>query len=149
MNQPSSGRGRLGPVIAVVLVLAVGIAAAVSVFRPVADLDPHTPEGVVQAWFRAIEAKDWDAAQALLSPDLAAECTAGDLAAGGYEFDRVTITDVAITDTGTVIEVEVRRTDLSDPLNPYTFEEQMDFRLVGDSPRIDQVPWQFNCGEVK
>jgi hypothetical protein len=138
-------------VIAVVLVLAVGIAVAVTAFRPVADLDPHTPEGVVQTWFRAIEAEDWDAAHGLLAADLAAGCDAGDLAAAGYEFDRVAITDVATTDDGTVVEVEVRRTDFTDPLNPYTFDEEMDFRLVmvGEVPMIEQLPWQFNCGEVK
>jgi hypothetical protein len=147
MNQAASPR-RLGAILVGLVVVAVAIAAVVSTLRPVEDLDPNTPEGTVQAFFRALEARDYDAAHDLLGPDLATDCTATDLATYISDFDRVVIEEVIPTGTRTLVRVEVRHLDATDPLNPNTYTELLDFEVdrEGGAPVISRLPWPFYCG---
>jgi hypothetical protein len=146
-NPPTSvNPRRLGLIAVGLLVLAVAVAAVVTTLRPPEDLDPGTPEGVMQRFFQAVGDRDYEAAYALLGADLAEDCTAADLAL--TEFDRAVIDDVVTTGSETVVWVDVRRIEVSDPLNPYTYNELMEFELdtSGERPVITRLPWQFYCG---
>jgi len=140
--------GRVGVIAVGLLVLVVAATAVVTTLRPPRDLDPGTPEGVVQRFFQAVEARDFQAAYDLLGPGLAEDCTVADLTSEPSEFDRAVINDVAASGSGAVVWVDVRRIDVSDPLNPYTYDETMEFELdtSGESPVITRLPWQFYCG---
>jgi hypothetical protein len=142
---------RIGIVALGLLVLAVAVAAVVTTLRPPQDLDPGTPEGVIQRFLQAVEARDFQAASALLGPELAEDCTAAELALDPSEYDRAVITDVAVSGSEAVVWVDVRRIDTSGPLNPYTYEEVMEFELdiSGEAPVITWLPWQFYCGDEK
>ncbi|HUO46514.1 MAG TPA: hypothetical protein VM470_06765 [Acidimicrobiia bacterium] len=148
MNESATNPRRLGLVAVGILILAVVVGAIVTTTRPVEDLDPASPEGVVQAFFAAGEDRDWETAYGLLTPDLAEDCRAADLATNRYEFDRVVIDDVISSDGVTVVVVQVRRVEVSDPLNPYTYHELMEFEteVVNGRSLISRLPWHFYCG---
>ncbi len=139
---------RFGALAAVILVVAVAVGAVVSTLRPVAELDPDSPEGVVQLFFQAVEGRDWDQAYSLLEPGLRNDCRKARLPNAQYEFDRVVIDEVIVSGSATVVVVDVRRVDVADPINPYVYDETMEFeiKLAGGSPVITRLPWQFYCG---
>lgn len=146
-NDKKAGGGRLAAVVVVILVVAVAAAAILSSRRPPTEFDPTTPEGVVQAFFRALEAKHWEEARGLLASDLQVDCDASDLARSDYEFSQVVLEDTSTAGTESLVIVSVVRVDVNDPLSPSRFEDRLDFTLVdeGGSPRISILPWPFFC----
>lgn len=146
-KQRSSGGGRLTAVVVSAVVLAVATAAIISSRRPATELDPQSPEGVVQAFFRAIEADDWEEARSLLSTSLQSECGASELASSNYEFSQVVLEGQSTFAEETLISVSVVRVDVTDPLGPARFEDRLDFTLVeeGGSAKISILPWPFFC----
>lgn len=134
-------------VVLAVLVVAVAAAAIISSRRPAPELDPQTPEGVVQAFFRAIGADDWQGARALLSTSLQSECDAADLASSNYEFSQVVLEDQSTAGDETFISVSVVRVEGTDPLSPSRFEDRLDFALIeeGGTAKISILPWPFFC----
>jgi hypothetical protein len=145
MNE-SSDRKRLLWLVPVVLVVAVAAAAVVTALRPAPHIDPNTPAGVVQTFFRAAQDSAWDAARAVLGEDLQKQCTPGELARYGSSFGRVVIDRVTPGGTATWVSVEVAKVDPGDPLQRY--EERMEFGIEyeGARPVITSLPWQFYCG---
>lgn len=137
----------LGAIVIGLVVVAVVTAAVVTSLRPVADLDPNTPEGVVQGFFRSVEASDYDSAHALLSSELQSECTPSELATYVSDFDRVVIDEVIPSNSSTMVRVEVHHIDAADPLNPYTYTDLLDFEIVLENGRsvIQRLPWPFFC----
>ena len=137
----------LGPIVLGLVVVAVAVAAVITTLRPVEDLDPNSPEGVVQSFFRAIEAGDYDGARALLTSELRADCTSADLASYVSDFDRVVIDEVIPSAAFTLVRVEVQHIDATDPLNPYTYIERLDFEIEAENGRqaISLLPWPFFC----
>jgi len=137
----------LGAIVIGMVVVAVVTAAVITTLRPVEDLDPNSPEGAVQGFFRAIEARNYDAAHAVLSSALQADCTPTDLASYVSDFDRVVIDEVVPSGAVTLVRVEVQHIDANDPLNPYTYTELLDFEieLENDRPAISHLPWPFFC----
>ncbi|HUO45775.1 MAG TPA: hypothetical protein VM470_02965 [Acidimicrobiia bacterium] len=148
MNESATNPRRLGLVAVGILILAVVVGAIVTTIRPIEDLDPASPEGVVQAFFTSVEYRDWETAFGLLTPDLAQDCRAADLATNRFEFDRVVIEDVISSSGVTVVVVEVRQVEVDDPLNPYTYDEVMEFEteVVDGRSLISRLPWRFYCG---
>lgn len=136
----------LGMIVFGLVVVAVA-AAIITSQRPVADLDPNTPEGAVQGFFRAIEARDYNAAHALLSLELGAECTPADLATYVSDFDRVVIDEVIPSNSSTLVRVEVHHIDATDPLNPSTYTELLDFEIASEKgrPVLSRLPFLFFC----
>ena len=146
-NKSADGR-RLGLVIGVVLALAVGIAAIVTSLRPDPELDPNTPEGIVQAFFQAIEGDDWEGLRALLASPLQADCEATELAEFQDDVDRAVITNVEEIGADTLVEVEASRVVVDDPLNPYSYDDTFRFLVSqeGDRLAVSELPFQFFCG---
>jgi hypothetical protein len=137
----------LGAIVLGLVVVAVAVAAVITALRPVEDLDPNSPEGVVQGFFRAIEASDYDGAHTFLTSDLQADCTPADLASYVSDFDRVVIDEVIPSGPITLVRVEVQHIDATDPLNPYTYTEVLDFEIEVENgrPAISLLPWPFFC----
>lgn len=137
----------LGAIVFGLVVIAVVTAAIITSLRPVADLDPNTPEGAVQGFFRAVEGRDYNAAHTLLSSELQSDCTSSDLATYVTDFDRVVIDEVIPSGTSTLVRVEVHHIDATDPLNPYTYTELLDFEIERENgrPVISRLPWPFFC----
>ena len=148
MNDLVSSPRRLGLLVAGLVVLAVAAGAVFSSVRPVTDVDPNTPVGVVQTFFRSVEGRDWEGAYALLEPELGEDCREANLPTTRYEFDRVVVDDVIEASQVTTVVVRARQVDASDPLNPYVYEEVMEFQLDTTvvPPVITRLPWQFYCG---
>ena len=88
-----------------VLALAVAVAAIVTSLRPSPQLDPNTPEGMVQAFFQAVEAENWEGLRALLSAPLQEECEASELAQFRDDIDRAVIARVDSAGADTIVEV--------------------------------------------
>ena len=149
-DKAPSGR-TLGLVVGIVLTLAVAVAAIVTSLRPSPDLDPSTPEGKVQAFFQAVESNDWEDVRALLSTDLQNECETSELAQFNDDVDRAVITRVDPVGTETIVEVDVSRVVVDDPLNPYSYDDSFHFVLAEDGSglAVSELPWQFNCEGVR
>lgn len=148
MKRNASSPRRLGLLLAGLVVAAVAAGAVFSSLRPITDADPNTPVGVVQTFFRAVEGRDWEEVYALLEPALGEDCREANLPTTSYDFDRVVVDDVIEAKGITTVVVNARRVDASNPLDPYVYQEVMEFRL--DSavvpPVITRLPWQFYCG---
>ena len=146
----TSGR-TLGLVVGVGLALAVAVAAIVTSMRPTTQLDPNTPEGTVQAFFEAVEAKNWEGLRTLLSAPLQEDCEASELAQFRDDIDRAVIARVDPAGTDTIVEVRVSRVVVDDPLSPYTYDETFQFVLTQEDGRmvVSQLPFQFFCEGVR
>ncbi|HKX76739.1 MAG TPA: hypothetical protein VJR05_15255 [Acidimicrobiia bacterium] len=148
MNKNASSPRRLGILIAGLIVAAVAAGAVFSSLRPVTEVDPNTSVGVVQTFFRAVEGRDWEGVYALLEPELGEDCREANLPTTSYDFDRVVVDDVIEADGRTTVVVNARHVDASDPLDPYVYEEVLEFQLDSTvvPPVMTRLPWQFYCG---
>ena len=150
IKDPTNSR-TLGLVVGVVLALAVAVAAIVTSMRPTPQLDPNTPEGTVQAFFEAVEAKNWEGLRTFLSAPLQEDCEATELAQFRDDIDRAVIARVDSTGADTIVEVRVSRVVVDDPLNPYTYDDTFQFVLTQEDGRlvVSVLPWQFFCEGVR
>ena len=73
-DSTSTGSRMVLAVIGVLVVGAIAVAAVLSAVRSTPDLDPTTPEGVAQAYYRAILDGDDSAALLLMTPELREKC---------------------------------------------------------------------------
>ncbi len=125
---------------AIGLVVVLAVVAVVTGGRTV-DLDPNSPEGVVQRYAQAMIDEDRDAAHELLADR---DCTFEEY----FYFERdmrVTLGDVEITDNRARVEVTVSWPSGEPILDPYGSSERNVFFLVpvDGEWRIDQAPWPF------
>ena len=137
---PRRDRPMIVGLVAIGLVVVLAVVAVATGGRT-ADLDPDSPEGVVQRYAQAMIDEDRDAAQALLEDQ---DCTFEDY----FYFERdmrVTLGDVEITDSRARVEVTVSWPSGEPILDPYGSSERNVFFLVpvDGEWRIDQAPWPF------
>lgn len=151
MNENSTGGRSLGLIVGVVLVAAVAAAAIFTSLRPSPQLDPNTPEGVVQAFFQAVEADDWEGLWALLATSLQEQCEPSDLASFQDDIDRAVIANVETAGNETIVEVRASRVVVDDPLNPYSYDDTFRFVLIEEDGRlaVTELPYQFFCDGVR
>ncbi len=123
----------------------MAVAAIVTTLRPSPQLDPSTPEGLVQAFFQAVEADDWEGLRALLARSLQDQCEPSELAQFRDDVDRAVISAVEPAGSETVVEVRASRVVVDDPLNPYSYDDTFHFVLAQDDGRlaVSELPWQF------
>ena len=148
----NSTRGRsLGLIVGVVLVVAVAVAAILTSLRPSPRLDPNTPEGVVQVFFQAVEADDWEGLWAVLASPLQDQCELSDLATFQDDIDRAVIADVESAGNETIVEVQASRVVVDDPLSPYSYDDTFRFVLIEEDGRlaVAELPYQFFCDGVR
>lgn len=144
VHRPGLRRGR-ATVTALVAVVVLGAAAALwAGSRPDRGFDPATPQGVVQAYVRAVVAGDSVSAAGLLAPG--SPCAATDL-------DRVRVdagTQVDLVGAQLLGDRALVRVSVADAaLAPVpAYGEQVTIRLVrnGSGWLIDGIPWPlYEC----
>lgn len=127
-------------VLAVLLTLAIVIA-----LQPPATLDPATPEGTAQAYFRALADGDVNGAVSFFDTELAAEaerCGVGQLREVGAGL-RVVITETEFREGRAYVSVEITESYGSGPFGrgSSTFDETLVMELHGDVWLISRAPW--------
>jgi hypothetical protein len=147
MNQPTTTSGaRLGLVVGAIVVVAVVAAAIVNSLRPVEQLDPASPEGVVQSFLVRIEDEQYEQARDLLSAAAQAECTAADLAVDQPRLTRVVVADVREFDSETWVDLEATVFE-DQSIDPSSYDTQFQFILIDEngSFRIDGLSYPYFC----
>lgn len=133
-----------------VVLLAVVAALAVA-NRPTNVLDPHTPEGVVQEYLKAMIAGDYAVAAELLSP--LSGCGVSDLAvAYAPGSARVTLDHSAIDGDHAVVSVDVTEGSEDGPFGSSGFShtEGITLQREGGAWKITGSPWLLSsCGSTK
>jgi len=137
-------------VIGVLVVTAIAVAAVLSAVRSTPDLDPTTPEGVAQVFYRAILDGDDTAALLLMTPALRERCD-GQHFRGFYYSDsvRVVLTGTDISSDEARVDVEIDR--VSDPspfdIEGYSSRERLTMTKTDGGWEIAEAPWPFRCPE--
>lgn len=138
---------RLALIVGVVLIVAVIGAAIVNSLRPVPQLDPASPEGVVQSFLIAVDDERFASAFQLLSSAAQADCSASDLAIDQPEMSRVVVDTVTEFGDETLVVLDATVMEV-DPIDPYTYETTLEFTLIDENGAmtIDRLPYPFYCG---
>ena len=133
-----------------VVVLAV-VAGVVVAHRTAPVLDQHTPEGVVQAYLKAVIAGDYRDAAGLLSPS--SGCGVSDLAAANAPGSaRVVLDHTAVDGDHAVVTVDVTEGSGDDPFGSSgaSHTERITLQREGGAWKITGSPWLLSsCGFTK
>ena len=133
-----------------VVLLAV-IAGVFVANRASPDLNPGTPEGVVQEYLQAVFAGDYPVAADLLSPS--SGCHASDLAAGYVpESARIVLDHSAVNGDHAVVTVNVTEGTGGGPFDSpgYSHTERITVQRDGGVWKITGSPWLLpSCGFPK
>jgi hypothetical protein len=141
-----TGGARLGLIVGAIVVIAVVAASIVTSLRPVEQLDPSTPEGLVQSFLVQIEEEQYEVARGLLSGAAQTECSAADLAVEQPRLSRVVVADVRQFDGETWVDLEATVFE-GDSIDRYSYQTNLQFILVDEngSLRIDGLPYPYFC----
>ena len=127
-----------------VIGVAIVAAAILGARQDTAQLDPGSPEGVVQGYVQAVFDRDEPAARDFLTADLEAECRLRDFPRFETSADRVELDDVAITDAEARVEVTIHES--SEPLDTWQHTEVFYLTDTVDGWRISEPPWPlYGC----
>ena len=124
--------------VAAVVVVAIVVAAVLGVLRDVAQLDPDSPEGVVQSYVMAVFDQDEPAARSFLTANLEATCRRGDFPRFETSAARVELDDATIT--GDEARVEVTIHESTDLLEEWQHTEVFYLTDTADGWRISEAP---------
>ena len=142
-----SDDARRSRAVLIALIAGVGVVVVIALIAVFArggpaQLDPDTPEGVVQRYSQAVAAGDATAAMEYLSPEVADDCVRMPL---NNDEHRVTLLDTTEKDDTARVVVLIATTYGSDPLGSGTYESEGIFELVDDGGTwyIEVVPWEL------
>jgi len=142
---PKSPNRILGFVVAVIVV-ASAIVVAVSLNKPVKELDQASPEGVVQSYLVDIFDGRYEAAMSYM--ETGSKCEASDLDRTYVPQDvRINLLAVEEEDSNARVKFQIE-TPSGAPLDSYYTEEQV-IRLVKEDQnwKITGIPWPlYDCG---
>ena len=131
------------------VVLAVLVAVAVaSMFIRSPQLDPATPEGVVQAYLRAVVEGRRTEARSYLSDRLERECKPGYRPYPSRDAYRIELVEAVVDGSTAEVHVIVAEQDVE--LFDYYHEFSASYSLVstGDGWRITEQEWPwYGCSE--
>jgi len=137
----------LGITVAVIVVIAVVVGIFTATQSP-SNLDPKSPEGVVQQYFTAVFDHRNDDAAGLLDP--ASGCAAEDLDRTGFMQDaRIDLVRSDVTGSTARVSVSIEYSS-GDPFGG-GWSEDKTLRLVksGTEWKITGIPWpMYDCGAV-
>lgn len=139
----------LAVLVGAVVLLAV-LAGVVIGNRAAPDLDPRTPEGVVQEYLKAVIAGNYPVAVGLLSPS--SGCDAADLASGYAPGSaRIVLDNTAVNGDHAVVTVEVTEGTGGGPFESgYAHAERITVQRAGAGWQITGSPWLLSsCGSTK
>jgi len=136
--------------VGVVVLLAV-VAGVVVGNRATPDLDPHTPEGVVQEYLKSVIAGDYSVAVGLLSPS--SGCDVADLGSGYVPGSaRIVLDHTAVNGDHAVVTVEVTEGTGDGPFESsgYSHTERITVQRDGGVWKITGSPWLLSsCTSTK
>jgi len=136
--------------IGAVVLLAV-LAGVVVGNRATPDFDPHTPEGVVQEYLKAVIAGNYPVAAELLSPS--SGCSASDVAAAYAPGSaRIVLDHTAVDGDHAVVTVGVTEGSGDDPFGSsgYSHTERITVARDGGVWKVTGSPWLLpSCGSTK
>lgn len=137
--------------IVVAIVAALVVVALIVVFTRGGgeQLDPATPQGVVQQYSQALMDGDEDAAREFLTSDLQADCERAET----NTMDGVRLVLESTTERDDTAQVDVSIVYASDGgiFGPSEYRSEERFGLVREGTRwaIETTPWQFTiCAEA-
>lgn len=143
------GRRYLTILVPVVVVVLLVVAAVLAGTRKPETYPAGSPEGAVQAYFRALADRDPHRAGALFSTTLRVSCDPTTLPDPGYPTVKRVVLDRVTTDgdhaTVSVTVTEVYGSSLLGP-DESTLEQTMYLVREGGEWRLADLPWPwFNC----
>lgn len=125
-------------------VLLLAATAVVLGADSVTDLDPDSPEGVVQRYVNALIEGDEQAALALkaVSDD-------GCFGEPDPKDFRLTLSDVEVNGSRATVEVGIARSGGDPPFDQYSYvrDEQFELIQVGSDWRVAETPFDFRICE--
>lgn len=143
--QPSAVRPDRTLIAILSVIVVIVVIAVVVVFTrggPV-DIDPATPEGVVQTYSTAVISGDRAAAMELLASDVRDNCDRAD----PYMVQdiRMTVVSTNINGDAAVVRVTVSHSGSGGMLGGGGYDSDQAFSLTngGDGWRITSTPWEF------
>ena len=140
----------LALLVGAVVLLAI-LAGVVVGRRTTPDLDPHTPEGVVQEYLKAVIAGNYPVAASLLSPS--SGCSARDVASAFAPGSAQIVLDhTAVNGDHAVVTVDVTEGSGDDPFGAsgYSHTERITVQRDGGVWKITGSPWLLpSCGFPK
>ena len=127
------------------------ILAIVALIREPVELDPDTPEGIVQQYLQAVSNEDYELAIGFLDPDLYQDCEGSDLERYGPEQFTATIDDTNVSTTSRHSEVTVSMEFGSGGPFGGGWSSQEVFRLTASEGSwfITDEPWPYIFWECK
>lgn len=140
----------LAAFVGAVVLLAI-LAGVVVANRSAPDLNPDTPEGVVQQYLKAVVAADYPVAAGLLSPS--SGCGLPDVAAAyGPGSARIVLDHTAVTGDQAVVTVKVTEGTGDGPFESsgYSHTERVTVQREGAAWKITGSPWLLpSCNSKK
>lgn len=139
----------LAVLVGAVVLLAV-VAGVVIGNRAEPDLEPHTPEGVVQEYLKAVIAGNYPVALGLLSPS--SGCDLADLASGYAPGSaRIVLDNTTVNGDHAVVTVEVTEGTGGGPFESgYSHTERITVQRAGAGWKITGSPWLLSsCASTK
>jgi len=131
------------------VVIGLTTVAVLLAIRPPAELDPTTPEGTAQQYFRAVLEGDAELARTHLTPDLAGDCHTDDLHHRAPDAARVVVAHTEIIGDRAEVDVQITETEGQGPFDAgsYRFTETLFMEHAGDRWLIARPAWplEFAC----
>ncbi len=143
-TRPPDRTNRALVVVLAVIAAIVLVALAVIMFRGgPTELDPASPEGVVQQYSEAVIDGDEPAGMEMLSKRLVTNCAKMGIWTGNGI--RVTLLSSAQRETSATVSVLIRISYGGDPFGPSESESRQSFELVKEQGewKIDKAPFEL------
>jgi hypothetical protein len=133
----------IGIAVAIGVIVVASVIVAVTLDDTETEFEPGTPEATVQAYFRAVQDRDVEAAFGQFTGELAARCLAEDFRRATFETDiSVRIRETRIRDSVAEIEVRVAIRGGESPFGDgYDTEELIVLEQEDGEWRISEPPW--------
>ena len=125
------------------VVAAIVVIAIVVVFTRggPTDIDPATPEGVVQSYSLAMVANDLDTARGFISADVLDECEFAEPSA--LQGLRMTVIETTINGASAVVRVSLDEGSGGFGGSSYSYDDAFTLVKNGGDWKIETTPWQL------
>ncbi|MEL0626366.1 hypothetical protein V6245_05335 [Salinibacterium amurskyense] len=142
MTQEAARPDRTLAVILSVIAAIVVIAIVVVFTRGgPTDIDPSTPEGVVQSYSRAMVASDFETARSFVSAGVLDECDEADR--NPLQGLRMTVISTTIDGTTAVVKVSLEQGSGSFGGSSYSYDDLFTLVDEGGDWKISTTPWEL------
>ncbi|MBH0129543.1 hypothetical protein [Salinibacterium sp. NK8237] len=141
--EPTTARPDRTLIVILSVIAAIVVIALVVVFTRggASEIDPTTPEGVVQSYSLAVVESDYSAARDFLSTELRENCESADL--NTIQGLRMTVISTTINEDTAVVRVSMERGSGDFGGSGYVSEEVFTLVLESRTWRIETTPWDL------